>query len=284
MGKWPHSTWVLGEVLGLRCPWLRVLRCLGSPPLLFHLTNNKCKFQQIIIQANNKFHPSEHHGPGSSWPGVCEGHFQPHVSNRLRINPGRLPGGSDTWTGLGYPRISSAKFLPTELLFQHLKNAGLLKSVVLCLNGVGTPGGPDNVHSRVLSGVCCEPELPSWSEAALSVGHGHSNPALSWGLGLSSSCPCKGFPEDSKAPSKCLARRLSLCALGGSLFCLCPPWRAAAWGPLMAVKYSWLRLALHSGETEARMALRLTAAGSESRLGLGAVASMARSALRAKGA
>lgn len=44
-----------------------------------------------------------------------------------------------------------------------------------------------------------------------------------------------------------------------------------------------LQFALHTGETEARMAQRLAPGGSESRLHLRAVASMARSALKATG-
>lgn len=68
----------------------RVPRCLGSPPLLFHPTDNKFKCQRSIIQTNNKFHPSEHHGPGSNWAGECEGHFQPGASSIQGLTQGGL--------------------------------------------------------------------------------------------------------------------------------------------------------------------------------------------------
>lgn len=126
--------------------------------------------------------------------GGCEGHFQPRAPSSLGINPGRLPGGSDTRTGLVNPEVSSAKFLPTELLFQHLKSAGR-SSLVLGLTGIGTPGG-----HRARACACnmfCESGphpggKPLWARAFPSC--------LAPGLALGSAHLGKGFQRILRRP------------------------------------------------------------------------------------
>lgn len=62
------------------------------------------------------------------------------------------------------------------------------------------------------------------------------------------------------------------------------PLEGSSLGPSNGSKIIMLQFALLIEETEARMTQRLALVGSESRLGLGTAASMARSALRATGA